>query len=83
MSDDIPDYLMRMVGEYRELAGRRERLAKYRASHFRELEESGEEELMRDQEYAIREYADVLMKRLRFHLGDRAVEVVAEGHRES
>ena len=78
MSDDIPDYLMRMVGEYRELAGRKERLADYRASHFHELKESGEEELMSDQEYAIREYADALMKRLRFHLGDRAVELVTD-----
>ncbi|OZG49022.1 hypothetical protein PSRA_1707 [Pseudoscardovia radai] len=83
MSDDIPGYLMRMVGEYRELVGRKTRLADYRALHFRELEESGEEELMSDQEYAIREYADVLMKRLRFHLGDRAAEIVADGHRES
>ena len=83
MSDDIPDYLMRMVGEYRELVGRKTRIADYRAVHFRELEESGEEELMSDQEYAIREYADVLMKRLRFHLGDRAPEIVAGVHRES
>ncbi len=83
MSDEIPDYLMRMAGEYRELVGRSERLSDYRALHFRELEESGEEELMSDQEYAIREYADVLMKRLRFHLGDRAVEVVAGGRSES
>lgn len=83
MSDDIPDYLMRMVGEYRELVGRRERLADYGALHFFELEESGEAELMSDQAYAISEYADVLMKRLRFHLGDRAAELVADGHRES
>ncbi len=83
MSDGIPGYLMRMVGEYRELAGRRERLAKYRASHFRELKESGEEELMSDQAYAMREYADVLMKRLRFHLGDRAAELVADSRGES
>ena len=83
MSDDIPDYLMRMVDEYRELTGRIKRLAKYRESHFRELEESGEEELMSDQAYAIREYAEVLMKRLRFHLGDRAAELVADGRGES
>lgn len=83
MSDDIPGYLMRMVDEYRELLGRKTRIADYRALHFRELEESGEEELMSEQEYAIREYADVLMKRLRFHLGDRAPEIVADGHRES
>lgn len=83
MSDDIPGYLMRMVGEYRELVGRKERLSDYEAVHYPELRESGELELMCDQEYAIGEYADVLMKRLRFHLGDRAVEVVAEGHRES
>ncbi|OZG51732.1 hypothetical protein PSRA_0812 [Pseudoscardovia radai] len=78
MSDGIPGYLMRMVDEYRELVGRRERLSDYRAVHFRELEESGEEELMSDQERAIREYADVLMKRLRFHLGDRAMELVTD-----
>ncbi|MDO5688436.1 MAG: hypothetical protein Q4G29_03905 [Pseudoscardovia radai] len=83
MSDGIPGYLMRMVGEYRELVGRKERLSDYRALHVRELEESGEEELMSDQAYAISEYADVLMKRLRFHLGDRAPEIVADGHRES
>lgn len=83
MSDDIPGYLMRMVGEYRELLGRKARIADYRAVHFRELEESGEEGLMSDQEYAMREYADVLMKRLRFHLGDRAPEVVADGGGES
>lgn len=78
MSDEIPDYLMRMVGEYRELVGRKTRLADYRALHFRELEESGEGDLMFDQEYAISEYADVLMKRLRFHLGDRAAELIAD-----
>ena len=83
MSDDIPDYLMRMVGEYRELMGRMERLAKYRESHYRELDESGEGALLSDQEYAIREYADVLMKRLRFHLGDRAAELVADSRGES
>lgn len=82
-SDDIPGYLMRMVDEYRELVDRKTRIADYRALHFRELEESGEEELMSNQEYAIREYADVLMKRLHFHLGDRAAELVADGHRES
>ena len=83
MSDGIPGYLLRMVDEYKELIGRKERLSDYRAVHYHELRESGELELMCDQEYAIGEYADVLMKRLRFHLGDRAVEVVAEGHRES
>lgn len=83
MSDEIPDYLMRMVDEYRELVGRKTRIADYRALHFRELEESGEGDLMFDQEYAISEYADVLMKRLRFHLGDRAPEIVADGGGES
>ena len=83
MSDEIPDYLMRMVDEYRELVGRKTRIADYRALHFRELRESGEEELMSEQEYAMREYADVLMKRLRFHLGDRAPEIVADGGGES
>lgn len=83
MSDGIPGYLMRMVDEYRELLGRRERLSDYRAAHFHELRESGELELMCDQAYAIGEYADVLMKRLRFHLGDRAVEIVEGGREES
>ena len=83
MSDDIPGYLMRMVGEYRELVGRMERLSDYRVLHYRELCKSGEEDLMSDQAYAIREYADVLMKRLRFHLGDRAAELVADGRGES
>lgn len=83
MSDDIPGYLMRMVDEYRELMGRETRLAKYRESHYRELVASGEGDLMSDQAHAIREYADVLMKRLRFHLGDRAAELVADGRGES
>lgn len=83
MSDDIPGYLMRMVDEYRELVGRRERLAKYRELHYREMDESGEGDLMSDQAYAISEYADVLMKRLRFHLGDRAAELVADSRGES
>lgn len=83
MSDGIPGYLMRMVDEYRELVGRMERIAKYRDLHYRELDESGEGDLVSDQAYAISEYADALMKRLRFHLGDRAPEIVADGHRES
>lgn len=83
MSDDIPGYLMRMVDEYRELMGRETRLAKYWESHYRELVASGEGDLMSDQAHAIREYADVLMKRLRFHLGDRAAELVADGRGES
>lgn len=83
MSDDIPGYLMRMVDEYRELMGRMERLAKYRELHYHELCKSGEEDLMSDQAYAIREYADVLMKRLRFHLGDRAAELIADSRGES
>ena len=83
MSDEIPDYLMRMVGEYRELMGRMERLAKYRELHYREMDESGEGDLLSDQAYAISEYADVLMKRLRFHLGDRAAELIADSRGES
>lgn len=83
MSDEIPDYLMRMVDEYRELVDRSEKLVEYRGLHFRELEKSGEDDLMYEQVNLMREYADVLMKRLRFHLGDRAAELVADGHRES
>lgn len=83
MSDEIPDYLMRMVGEYRELVGRMERLAKYRELHYRELCKSGEEDLMSDQAYALSECADVLMKRLRSYLDDRAAELVADSRGES
>ena len=47
------------------------------------MDESGEGDLLSDQAYAISEYADVLMKRLRFHLGDRAAELIADSRGES